>query len=506
MNKNYFKWLIKSRRISILFFLLISVAFQLISFTGYDHLHPEDTFTACANIGNILSILLSAAVPVLLFSYIHRKNSVDMFLSLPVSRKEQLLTNILLTWLMAYGSFLLGTAIVWITKAFHAVPVHRFLLLQGYEAYSLLVLILVNTAVYTLANSIFDGIVMIGAYSTLPGVVGISIMIFMQCMIAGRNLPPDSFIYDIAVMLSPAGMLASNLEFILEPEYAQLSIFSVRYVLLQFLYAVIAIVLLRYHFIKRKAERAGQISDDILSYPFIINIYLALILLDMAWSIVSDGWDNMEFFYLLLFFIYIVASFVYKRTLKITWRPIAYFVFATVASLCFAKAGWATEGFGLSKLPYDLFSQRYLCYSYDAFVSIEDLGTILESGEDTETHEANVEFTMVIPKEKKERYNAMIEKLEDYRRQSRAKFYNSGKENSTYIMFRVYNKADLEKGMEFQQYDYDGAHPLSEADLKEISKYCEVTVTPHLGTDNKMSYIDMDLSEFLKWRETEYKN
>ena len=506
MNKNYFKWLIKSRRISILFFLLISVAFQLIPITGYDPQRPDETFITCASVGNVLSVLLSAAVPVLLFSYIHRKSSVDMFLSLPVSRKEQLLTNILFTWLMAYGSFFLGTTIVWVTKTFQAIPLRAWAFLQLYEAYSLLVLILVNTAIFVLANSIFDGIIMIGAYSVLPGIVGISVLIFMESMIAGRNLPPRSFVSDIAVMLSPAGMLSANLECILYPDYIQFTGFSRTYVILQFLYGMIATALLRHHFIKRKAERAGQISDDILSYPFIINIYLILILLDMAWTVVSGDWDGMGFFYLLLFFIYIVASFVYKRSLRITWRPIAFFAFAAVASLCFAKAGWVTEGFGLSKLPFELFNERYLCYSYDAYVSLDDLGTMLKSGENIDRHEAKVEFTVTIPEEEKDRYGVIIEKLEDYRRQSISRFYSKDyTDHSGYVTFRIYNKRNIDEGREYEQYDYDGAYPLSEDELREISRFCEVTVRPYLDSDARVSSEDMSLSEFFRWRASEYK-
>lgn len=503
MNKNYFKWLIKSRRISILFFLLISVAFQLISFTSFNHLHPEDTFISCANVGNVLSVLLSMAMPVLLFSFIHRKSSVDMFLSLPVSRKSQLLSNILLTWLLAYGSFFIGTTLVWVTQTFHVISVHTWAMLQLYEAFSLLVLILVNTAVFTFANSIFDGIVMIGAYMTLPGIVGISVMIFMECMVAGRNLPENSFIYSLSVMLSPLAMQAQNLEFILEPEYSELEIFNRLYVILQFLYGMLAILLLRHHFIKRKSERAGQISDDFLSYPFIINIYLALILLDMAWNIVSSGWDNMEFFYLLLFFIYIVASFVYKRTLKITWRPVAFFICAAVVSIGVAKVGWATEGFGLSRLPHELFRERYLCYSYDGYVSITDLG---KATEDDDTDDARVDFTLEIPKEEKDRYGLLIEKMEEYRKQSRAHFYSKAgsNDNPNSLMFNVYNREDTSKSFEHFRFEYDGAYPLSEDDLREISKYCEVTVTPYLEKDNGWSSLEMTLSEFMKWRNTDY--
>ena len=168
MNKNYFKWLIKSRKVSLLFFILIYIGFQLIPFTSFDPAYPKDTFIAGANIGCVLSILLTMAMPVYLFAYIHRKSSVDMYFSLPVSRKEQLITNLLLTWLLSYGCFFAGTTLIWLVHARDVILLRTFVSLQLFSAFSIAVLILFHSAVYALTNSVFDGVVMIGAYTVLP--------------------------------------------------------------------------------------------------------------------------------------------------------------------------------------------------------------------------------------------------------------------------------------------------------------------------------------------------
>ena len=509
MNKNYFKWLIKSRKVSILFFTLICIAFQLISFTSYDPEHPLDTFQISTNIGGVLSVFLAAAIPVLLFSYIHRKSSADMYLALPVSRKEQLLTTILLTWLMAYGSFFLGTLIVWAARLNCAVRIRTLVFIQLFSAYSILVLILFFSAVYVLANSVFDGIVMIGAYSILPAVVMITVTTFIYSMIAGNYVPSDSFIYRIGTLLSPTTLFFNNLEYLLAPNDGGQEIFNPYYIVVQLVYGLLSLVILKIHFINRKAERTDQISDEALSYPFIINAYLILILLSLAWSVVSDSMNGLEFAYLLLFFIYIVASFVYKRTLKITWKPVAFFICACAATLIFAKAGWTTEGFGLSHLPHELFPERYLHYNYSADVTIEDLGKQVP---DYNQDRAYLSFDLCIPSEKEAEYAPLIKKFEALRNDAISNFYNYGSSDpNTEVNLSIFNKAK-EDGPYMNYYDYNRVPPLSEEDLKAISKKCEITLyVINDGDDDTVSdeeydsLDDMTLDDFLLWRDSRSK-
>ena len=509
MNKNYFKWLVKSRKVSILFFTLICIAFQLISFTTYNPEYPLETFSISTNIGGMLSVFLTISIPVLLFSYIHRKSSADMYLALPVSRKEQLITTVALTWLMAYGSFFLGTVLVWVVKLNCAVRIRTLVYIQLFSAYSFLVLILLSSAVYVLANSVFDGIVMIAAYSILPAVVMLTVVTFIYSMIAGNFVPSDSFIYRIGALLSPVTLFFNNLEFLIDPEGSTAEHFEYSYVVLQLVYGLLSLVILRHHFINRKAERTDQISDEALSYPFIINAYLILILLSLAWSAVSDSMKGLEFFYLLLFFIYIVASFVYKRTLKISWKPVAFFFFASALTIAFAEVGWKTEGFGLSRLPYELFPERYLHYNYSADVTIDDLGKQVS---DYDQDRAYLSFDLCIPSEKEAEYADLIEKFEALRNDAISNFYNDGSSApNTYVNLSIFNKAK-EDGPYMNYYDYNRVPPLSEEDLKAISKKCEISLyVINDGDDDTVSdeeydsLDDMTLDDFLLWRDSRSK-
>ena len=501
MNKNYFKWLIKSRKVSLLFFILIYIGFQLIPFTSFDSSYPKDVFITSANIGCVLSILLTIAMPAYLFAYIHRKSSVDMYFSLPVSRKEQLITNLLLTWFLSYGCFFAGTSIVWLLRARGAILPGTFVALQLFSAFSIAVLILFHSAIYTLTNSVFDGVVMIGAYTVLPGIVAISVMSFLYSMIAGRNIPSDSLVNQIGTLLSPISMFFINIGALLEPEYSDTG-FMTLYLLPMSVFAVLSVILLRHHFINRKAERAEQLSDDILSYPFIINVYLLLILLDLSWTVVSDSIEGLGFIYLLLFFIYIVASFIYKRSIKISFKPIVLFLAFCIGTMAFAEAGWFTEGFGLSNLPYNLYSEKYLCYRYRADVKLEDLG--VDNSDYYNENYANVSFTLMIPTENKAEYKAIVDKMEEYRKKSTSRFYNRRKSGYSSIDFEVCNKKAEDDYREYNDYSYTGDYPFSEPELEEISRYCDVNVYPIINKETgSLKYGDfesMTLKEFLDYR------
>jgi len=503
MNMSYFKWLIKSRKISIIFFVLIYIAFQLIPFTSYDPEYPIETFIDSAYIGLFMSIVMSVAAPVFLFSYIHRKNSVDMYLALPVSRRDQLITNLVFSWMMSYGSFLVGTTLVWLLRAHDILPIARLAAIQLFAAFALMVLVLAHSAVYILANSILDGIIMIGAYALLPAVVGTSASAFIFSMIAGRNVPSDSFVNQIGKYLSPLYMTVSNMSLLLEQESSDV-LFHAEYLVPMIIFVILSIVLLKLNFIDRKSERAGQISDHILSYPFIINTYLILILFDLAWSLVSTSFSGLEFYYLLLFFIYVVASFIYKRTIKISVKPIVFFICTCIVTVGFAKIGWATEGFGLSNLPYDLFSEKYLCYQYNAECKIDDLG---DDVPDNYNEYASVNFTLQIPADEKDNYQEIIDKFESYRQQSKNLFYSVKMDDERSVIFEVYNKKDLDTYRHDNSYSYNGAYTFSESELKDISKYCEVTVYPVVNYSESKYYRDddaedMTLDEFMIWRDS----
>ena len=187
------------------------------------------------------------AVPVYLFSYIHRKSSVDMYFSLPVSRKEQLITNLLLTWLLSYGCFFAGTTLVWLLRARGVILIRTFVYLQLFSAFSIAVLTLFHTAVYTITNSVFDGVVMIGAYTLLPVIVELSLMSFLYSMIAGRNIPSDSIVTQTGTLMSPVSMYFINIEALLEPEYSDAG-FRALYFLPMLIIAAISMMLLRKHF------------------------------------------------------------------------------------------------------------------------------------------------------------------------------------------------------------------------------------------------------------------
>ena len=87
MNKNYFLYLFKKRKIAIFFFLAVYVgmAFAPFMFTNLqDGSVLRDCFLSSVAISSAMSTILCFGLPILLFHFVHQKRTVDIYFSLPV--------------------------------------------------------------------------------------------------------------------------------------------------------------------------------------------------------------------------------------------------------------------------------------------------------------------------------------------------------------------------------------------------------------------------------------
>ena len=170
-SKEYFSYLVKSKKYLLLIILLVT----LLNIFGTQ----EVRVTFC--IEAIICGLLCYFLPVYVFSYIHNKKAVDTFFSIPVSRKATLISGLLFSILTAYIPFA-------ITLVFYGFVESMGL---GILVYLLELLIMVsalivfNTTIYLTANNVFDGVVMIGAYSFLPFMLLIAYNNIINTYVAG---------------------------------------------------------------------------------------------------------------------------------------------------------------------------------------------------------------------------------------------------------------------------------------------------------------------------------
>lgn len=375
MNKSYLKYLGKQHRAALAFLLLVEAACSLMPTVNGE---IESGFI----VGMILSILIAVVMPMMIFSYIHRKSSVDLYFALPVSRRQLLVTGILFSWLTAFGCFAVSAVLVSVVgaaKGAAGVSAASLLVRLLWSAYSLLVVILCVAFVYAIANNIFDGFVLVCAYALLPVALLMPAVAFANTMIAGDTL---ALSFHLAGYLSPLYMCLEGI----------VNGVSLRITVIMLVFGLVSCIGLRREFIERKAERAQQISNGFFSYPLVIHVYAVMAIAFLVLSFWGERYSGMYIlFYLILFAIYIIATAVYKRSIRISWKPVV--IYAVMLACCtgFAYIGWNTQGFGLSQrysltegdeLVYDYYNTIYKnnkAYFVDITLTVPSKGSVKET-------------------------------------------------------------------------------------------------------------------------------
>ena len=450
----------------------------------------------------VLSCIMTFVLPIFLFSFVHRKRSCDLYFSLPIKRKELLSTTILFSFTLTFGFFILTTLVASLLCMSH-ITINLMAYLQTilFVGFSSLALLLINSSIYLLANNIFDGILMLAAYLVIP----VSICIVLSVI-------SNVFLIDFLVnklnggiYFSPIAMVWSN-TFVLMNDIvhsadtiAYFEPFSNIYVILLFIYTIISIYLLKKNFIDRKTERAEQISDTFLSYPFIINYYLLISLIILGLTCTEEGIDNSYIIlYILLYFVYIVALFIYKRKIRFYWKNTLYYIVVMILVLGIGEIIFINKGFGL---PY-----TYSLSTGDALVcniSEYNLNTSLTLDTDSSsTTSVSLDITINIPTDElySDTYKEAVSILEDKRNQAidawfEKRYYdatctitfNSTSDNSTLLYGPTYQTANL--------FTLDELKTLSKCGTINVSVYDYES-----GIDNSYS-----LTEYLKAVQNDFK-
>ena len=419
MNKNYMKYLIRSWRVPVIFFAALFLGLAATPMiNSYD---SSSAYTVSLEIMSIEAAALTFVLPVLLFSFAHRRRSADLFFSLPVSRMSQLITNLVFAFCTIYGFFLITSLLLWIPYGNHVFPFAGVLAINATAALTIAALLLVHSCWYLIANNIFDGIVMIASWSFLPLLIFAVVSTFADNMIAGQN---GTVLGDICMWLSPLAMGVRNMLTLTDWPHADPKLY---FDILIALWALIGAYGLYIHFVKRKSERAEQLSDDPLAYPFIINVYALGILVIMACTLVPDASFSFITFYLILLFIYVVAQFVYNRKIRLTKKIFITFGALTMISLIFAQAAFRTRGFGLgNRFSMDLDVNMRI--AYNAVVDKNDIGRLIERDYKSSSYkyeeEAYVSFNLDMPVSEYENNPILKEMMDRYREDGISLFYS----------------------------------------------------------------------------------
>ena len=343
ISTSYLKYLWKSKKYLILFSLAMTILFSVISPGSRDGKKIELVLV------DALAVALCYALPCLVFRFTHEKRSVDSYYPLPLSRKQLLYTGILFCFLCVFACLTVGNLLIYFLniRSFIVSPLANILIMS----FMMGMLIIVNSCGILLANNTFDAVVILGAYTVLPAVVYVAVDFFMAHCICGFT---HDKITDLG-LLSPLFLCTEVQRYLVSGEFSMYGIPNWAVITAVLFYTALFSYLLYRFFLNRKTERAGTISDHPLSYPFVIHIYVFLcVFIACVQGVNYSGWkvfnEGKLILYILIFVLYVIANFVYKRKIFLSVKMVvlftAFFLFG-VGSVYMAKE---TRGFGISDM------------------------------------------------------------------------------------------------------------------------------------------------------------
>lgn len=495
MNKQYFQYLCKTKKTALIFIFLMYFAFCASSFiTRTPDIY---CFTDALWYGFVLSIFLAFALPVILFSFVHLRRSRDVFLALPLTRKEILITNLVFAFVCIYGCMFLTFVILYLFQGRNWFGFTEFIETLIFSAFMIFSLLLIHTVLFLLANNTFDGIVMIASYTCMPLLIYIVENIFYDTIVAGR----PSVNNDLSVYFSPLVMFYQNYRGLTDASASSYYGFSWIYIIITVIFTLISIILLKKEFIERKSERSEQLSDGRFAYPFVINIYAFALLLSMAFSVLNVGntaSDIPYFFiyYLLILFAYVIAEFVYHRSVTLKISTIIKYIAAVVITFLIGFIGLKTEGFGQAR-NYAFPAEGSVSYSYQVLLKSDLTSASIETDD---TDKVYVDFYLDFDVINQNGYKDAIEIMEENRSKAIDYYYDHDEsfledgylqiENSIRESSRGYYDYFF---MNVDRHSYD-AVPMTIDELKVISKYTKVTVAKYNSskTYSLDEYLEME--------------
>lgn len=361
LNKAYFTYLFKSKKY---FLIIVCILQAIMAFAVNGRSMSSDSINYAFFGGYIFSLIIAFVLPLIIFSYIHNKKAVDTYFSLNMSSSSLLFTGLLFCFVVAYGSYLISSLVTLVGLLIKSQGsfVLSLVFINVIAILSYALIIVFNTFIYSLANTITDGIVILLAYCLLPFGLYIFALDFQGSYTVGVNFVGNT-VSSILTYLSPVAIGVTSFALNNLSVYAVYNFTnSISYLIVGIIYLIVFSLLLFKTFKTRKVERAGNYSNEFFAYPFVIGIYtiLCLFIISVTISTINEA----LVLYALLFAAYFIANFVYKRKFVLSKKQIILFVLGIVLSICFNQLCIKTNGFNLS-YTYD-FDYEKMTYAYNS--------------------------------------------------------------------------------------------------------------------------------------------
>lgn len=478
ISKDYLRYLFHGKRIAWIFFFAMYMAVSLSPFiTGLNEM--VTCFSTSMNISCILAIIMTFILPVFLFSFVHQKKSCDSYFALPVKRSEMLCTTILFAFLVTFAYYFITVlAATGLTIMHTGVTLTELFFCICYMAVVIFALLVIHSSIYLFANNLFDGIVMLMAYTVLP-LVDISVIDTvcntLQISFLVRNID-TTMLSPLAISFLNAESLIGNIEVLNPVKYLPTfssSSFSFAESVALILFALIAGYLLKINFVNRRTERAEQVSNEVMSYPFIINFYLICVLIAFAFSCVWGIDEMYMIMYAFLFFIYMISVFVYKRKIAFYWKNAVYFLSVTLITVLIAQFCYINKGFGLP-YTYPIRSGETVTYQYNAYNLDKQLKEEDDDNPEDCSISVNFDLTMKTSELDSDKYREVFDILENYRKDAITESLNNHEQFPDFHGFMSISN-DTGKDNVYNDY-YNPIHVLTLDELKAISKVTDVKI------------------------------
>lgn len=280
---------------------------------------------SCLGMPTFVLAALCTVLPIMQFSYRMQTRSVDLWYSLPISRKQFTLVRLLVGLIVVFVAYTLGYWLCVAIVAARAVNPEFIWYLPMY-AVSLVAaigLFGVNSFLFTRANRVLDGILfLVGWTCILPMIV----YYFGQCIfISGIGADGDtvslwelnSFTFSYSAIVSSATFFdhlitGDGFENTLPAGFTLALIIGV-------LEAVAGYILLFVYADRDKAEHADQISASFWGYKTLIPVYTAMLLAvgdRVIGFIFGSSWVRI-IYYAVIVLAAFVLYFVYRHSFRL---------------------------------------------------------------------------------------------------------------------------------------------------------------------------------------------
>lgn len=345
---NYMRFLLKNKwPLAMLFFIVFFVGgpLQILTITSLDQ---GLQLSAIFFLGLAFIVALALILPIYNFKHVYEKKSLDFYFSIPISKKTQFRSTVLLTNLLVSIPLLLtGTILFFLVESTHQLGVVVGI---GSLLFSYTVIQAISTYISLQNYRSHDSFITLIAWFGLPIFLYFILQSYFQGAILGYTSNFQSLGWLNPIVISSEWI---SLQF-------STNATSAITFMMPIVWSIIAIFLFYKSYssyVHFPSEQAQDVNDKWNYYPFLMNVYMIAFLL-LSYSSYNYAYlsnalksDPTVLFNLIvpvlaIYVFYIFIGFIAKRSTKSFIRSSVIFILALFVSFGFNYSLLSTRGFG----------------------------------------------------------------------------------------------------------------------------------------------------------------